>query len=139
MHLVLPLPLFFDRRTDNERERLVEKQSAEKTKKEKRLFCAGCRHVITHQDERIQVQGGHAHTFTNPHGYTFHIGCFGQAKGCVTTGAGTTEWSWFQGYSWRIALCRHCQGHLGWRYHAQDESFYGLILDRLTSVGGKAA
>ena len=31
-------------------------------------------------------------------------------------GLPTTDWSWFEGYSWQIAVCARCYAHLGWRY-----------------------
>jgi hypothetical protein len=105
-------------------------------KLEKRLFCALCRHPITHQDERIPVNGRDEHTCTNPGGYTFRIGCFREAAGCTAVGAGTTAHTWFKGYAWQVALCASCERHLGWRFQAPAGYFHGLILDRLTSVGG---
>ena len=139
MDLIHPPLFLFDRLTETDRNHMVDGRTAMKTEEEKRLFCAGCRHVITNVDERIVIQGGHEHSFTNPHGYRFNIGCFGQAAGCGATGEETDEWSWFSGFRWRIALCANCQQHLGWLFRASDEGFYGLILNRLTSVGGKAA
>lgn len=106
-------------------------------KREKRLFCAACRTLITDQDERIPIQGAHEHACTNPHGLTFHIGCFRSAQGCAHYGEATAEYSWFKSYAWRIALCAKCQAHLGWAFEAQTSGFYGLILDRLTSHSGE--
>ncbi len=64
-------------------------------------------------------------------GIVFHIGCFGDAPGCRTTGVPTSEFTWFGGFAWSLALCGNCNAHLGWRYQGAQVSFFGLILDRL--------
>ena len=65
------------------------------------LACAGCRRPITSGAARIQVGGSHAHSFVNPHGLEFRIGCFGLASGLLQIGDPETFWSWFPGYAWR--------------------------------------
>lgn len=132
---LFPSLLFFDPADEEKRKQLIKAQTDGKTEKEKRLFCAACRQPVTNQDERIQVQGGHEHRCTNPHGIIYHIGCFREAAGCTATGEATLEYSWFKGYAWRIALCTHCHLHLGWRFEAPGEYFHGLISDRLISAG----
>ncbi|MBI3547229.1 MAG: hypothetical protein HY081_11665 [Gammaproteobacteria bacterium] len=81
------------------------------------------------------MQGGHEHSFANPLGVTYRIGCFCEAKGCEPIGMETTEYTWFQGYTWRTALCANCRIHIGWRFQSGVEYFHGLIIKRLTSVG----
>lgn len=137
MELVLPGLLCFDPQGNFKRERSAASGIAEEPKKEKRLFCAVCKHPITHQDERIDVHGGHEHTCTNPYGFTYTIGCFREAAGCVAFGAATSAHSWFRGYAWQVALCASCRHHLGWRFTSPGDSFYGLIVGRLTSAAGE--
>ena len=72
---------FFDRNGALAREKQLSVRAEDEEKKEKRLFCAACRHPVTHQDERIEVSGAHQHRCTNPGGYTFEIGCFHEAGG----------------------------------------------------------
>lgn len=132
---LVPTLLFFDPAAESEKKPLLKKQAAISPKKERRLFCAGCRHPVTHQDERIPMQGGHEHRFTNPHGITYHIGCYREAAGCSAIGEATAEFTWFPGYAWRIALCGNCRTHLGWRFQSGGEYFHGLIVNRLTSAG----
>lgn len=127
--------LFFDPERESARERRVRAGSEARPRREERLYCATCRHPITRQDERISVQGGAEHVFTNPYGLTFHIACFREAAGCRATGTATAEHTWFPGYRWRIALCAACDTHLGWRYDSSTDRFHGLIIDRLTSRG----
>lgn len=135
MMAVSPTLLFFNPQSEDEKKQAVKTRGDIKPEKEKRLFCAACRHFITHQNERIPVQGGHEHRFTNPHGITYHIGCYREAAGCSTVGESTAEFTWFSGYAWRIALCMNCRTHLGWRFQSQDDYFHGLIVSRLTSSG----
>ena len=99
---------------------------------EEAILCRQCHQVVTKPSERIRIQGAHQHTFANPHGIVFQIGCFRSVQGCGYVGPATSEWSWFKGYSWRILVCRMCLTHLGWLYiSSSHESFGGLILDRI--------
>ncbi|NJN51709.1 MAG: hypothetical protein HC809_07955 [Gammaproteobacteria bacterium] len=100
------------------------------------IYCAACSHIISHIDQRIEVNGSHDHNFVNPHGYRFHVGCFAQALGCAISGRPQAADSWFPGFEWRIASCEECQSHLGWFFataDAQASSFYGLVTDRIQS------
>lgn len=124
--------LLFDKLSGSEYEGAVKDKVADKTRHEHRLFCHQCRAPITADAERIVVQGGHEHHFRNPMGIEYHIGCFRQAGGCNLIGEATAEYSWFAGCHWRVALCRQCREHLGWGFSGRDDSFYSLILNRLT-------
>jgi hypothetical protein len=134
----LPDWLFFDPEGETERERRAAARTAEKPEKGRRLFCAACRHPVTHQDERIEVHGRHMHTCTNPYGFTYTFGCFREAPGCVARDEPTAEHSWFRGYAWQIALCANCHNHLGWRFVSSGDYFFGLILERLSSLSDKS-
>lgn len=123
--LRIPLP-------ERQGEQQVKEEDEEKKEEEKPILCAQCNAIITRPTERIEVQAAHQHTFFNPYGIIFQIGCFRQAPGCRYLGPATEEFSWFPGYSWRIAICNSCLTHLGWLYTAPDkEGFHGLILDCL--------
>ena len=95
------------------------------------LYCFACGLAITRRRERLEVGGSHSHTFTNPAGYVFRVGCFRRAPGCAQAGEFTQEYSWFSGYAWRYALCAGCRVHLGWVFGGPEPGFFGLILDRL--------
>lgn len=99
------------------------------------LLCAACRHPVTDDRQRIRVADQHEHVCTNPHGFVYRIGCFREAPGCAGVGPHDSAFSWFPGYTWQIALCRGCHGHLGWRFRAGPDRFHGLILDRLVEDG----
>lgn len=101
------------------------------------LICRQCGEGITRPDQGISVEGAQGHTFANPHGIVYEIGCFRSADGCAAVGPASDEFTWFQGFSWRIAVCRRCQVHLGWRFESRAMvHFYGLIVDRLILSAG---
>lgn len=113
---------------------LVKDEGDIEEKEEDYLLCRQCLQFITSKADMIEVQRSHWHTFANPEGILFEIGCFRKAKGCWYVGPAIKEFSWFTGFSWRVAICSKCLTHLGWLYTSfDDESFHGLILDRLVS------
>jgi hypothetical protein len=99
-----------------------------------RLMCAHCNAPITTDDQRIEVSGRHEHYFVNPHGFDFHVGCFGEAPGATSAGRASSEFTWFPGHTWQMALCSACTTHLGWLFRSPRAVFHGLILDRLIRV-----
>jgi hypothetical protein len=137
MELRLPLVSFFDPAGDTRRAKSPAQSPRPAALSDRRLFCATCRHPITHQDHAVAVGGAHEHRCTNPAGLQFRIGCFREAKGCIELGEATTEHTWFAGCAWRVALCAKCRAHLGWRFDG-DDVFYGLILGRLRATGPAA-
>ena len=100
------------------------------------IRCRQCLEEITRQAYQVAVQGAHRHTFANPAGIVFDIGCYGIVTGITHTGPETDEFAWFRGYRWTIVLCRRCLVHLGWRFSAlHRNTFYALIIDRLRFPG----
>lgn len=109
--------------------------SKPKEKPEETLICRECRQVITRPADRINIEGSFRHTFSNPHGIVYEIGCFQSIIGCGLVGPPSNEFTWFKGYNWRILICVGCHIHMGWSFSNGPDGFYGLILDRLiTSV-----
>jgi hypothetical protein len=97
----------------------------------KMLLCSMCGFPITSHDWRAEVVGSFRHTFANPSGFFFLIGCFGRAPGCFWRDEEYEDFSWFEGYTWAYAFCSKCNVHLGWRFRCESNDFVGLILDRL--------
>ncbi|MBE0583687.1 MAG: hypothetical protein IH612_07950 [Desulfofustis sp.] len=100
---------------------------------ERVLRCRRCSAPITTEKQRVSRHGQHRHTVFNPAGIVYEIGCFQQAQGCLVPGAASLEFSWFAGYSWRVAFCSVCFEHLGWYFSGGDDGFFGLVLNRLTA------
>ncbi len=111
----------------------VEKEAEEQSPEEEEyILCRQCHQAITKPADRIVMQGSHRHTFANPHGIVFEIGCFRSVKGCGYAGVASDDFSWFAGYSWRVCFCLMCLTHLGWMFSLKgSDTFYGLISDRL--------
>lgn len=104
------------------------------------LCCRVCEHRIVLEDAGVSFDGGHTHRFINPHGLAFEIGLFDHASGCVHEGETVEFFSWFPGYTWRIALCGGCRAHLGWSFESigaagigEPVEFDGIIIDRVRS------
>jgi hypothetical protein len=101
------------------------------------VICRQCHHEISASSERQTVNGAHVHSFANPEGIIFEIACFGDAWGCGYVGPASTEFTWFSGYQWRIAVCASCHTHLGWRFDAVGgHCFHGLITSKILSADG---
>ena len=129
MELAFPLYLF-DITSGGMDEQFENESKLFDTKKGKRLRCRSCNHIITDDEQRISIAGGHSHEHTNPAGIDYQIGCFRNAPGCGTFGTATEEFTWFVGYRWQVAVCNACGEHLGWLFKGEDR-FYGLIYSRL--------
>ena len=109
-----------------------EEAEAEISDEEEYYVCVDCMGIITSRANEIFVDGAHCHTFANPMGIVFDIGCFKNALGCATAGPASDEFTWFQGYQWKIAYCRYCLIHMGWQFiNAGGDHFFGLIEDRI--------
>jgi hypothetical protein len=108
----------------------TEKQAL-KIEQEKAIVCRNCRHPITSTETLRSIDGSRTHTFFNPAGIIFELICFSHAPGCAVYGAASTDFSWFSGFTWRVALCGNCHIHLGWFFESGDASFFGLIIKKL--------
>ncbi len=96
------------------------------------ILCRQCNQAITTPDEQLSINGLHKHSFANPHGFIYEIGCFNSVRGCSHVGPRISEWTWFRGYSWQITVCNSCLINLGWVYESGSQHlFYGLILEHL--------
>lgn len=97
------------------------------------IVCRQCQQRLTRPSERVEVNGSHLHTFANPSGMVFEIGCFRMASGLSFIGPPSYEFPWFSGHSWQIVICSTCQTHLGWCFQGHSR-FFGLITDRLQEI-----
>jgi len=98
------------------------------------IVCRNCGNRITTPERILTVNGEHMHSFTNPEGYTYDIGCFSAAEGCYVYGEPALEYTWFNGFKWSFSVCSTCLIHLGWHYERGEERFFGLILDLLADT-----
>ncbi len=110
-----------------------DEKQAEETESEEVILCKQCGHSITETRNKTGVNDSHMHTFFNPAGFIYEIGCFSEAPGCWIHGPASKEFAWFAGFSWRLALCDNCTTHLGWFFASKSSTFFGLILKKLSS------
>ena len=132
---IYPGWLFFERKGDAEQhqETLIDEDDGSR----QFILCAACKAPVTSPQAKIEVRGDHHHSFFNPQGIVFTIGCFSMAPGCRDLGKPSSEFSWFPAYRWIVSGCGRCDQHLGWRFVSGDSGFFGLILDRLLEVSEK--
>ncbi len=125
-------PLVFLKEDPSEPDKRPDAAPEEDTQAARRVLCRECLHPITREQDRTEVHGAHQHTFANPSGIVFTIGCFQFADGCGAAGSPSEEFTWFRGFSWRVAVCTACLAHLGWLFSTSSgAAFWGLILDHL--------
>jgi hypothetical protein len=110
---------------------LLSREETEEDGPRNSLLCKACGNEITASEFGIHRHGRFEHTFENPAGYSYRLGCFSAAWNCLLHGAPTHAHTWFPGFRWRFCACGRCGLHLGWHYDSGAESFFGLILDNL--------
>ena len=102
------------------------------------LCCAACEQRIALREDAVSFDGGHQHRFLNPQRRAFRIALYARAPGCGHVGEDSEYFSWFPGYSWRVAVCGSCGEQLGWAFSCvgppgvgEPTGFHGLIPERL--------
>jgi len=102
------------------------------------FYCARCGAFMTRSRFGIRMNGDHEHVVFNPAGILFRIACFSDAPGAVAVGNASAQFSWFKGFTWRIALCRTCGVQMGWMYEGTGAPavFFGLIRSMLVERPG---
>lgn len=96
------------------------------------FLCVSCELDVAERDAVFDPGAGPLQLHVNPHGHLHEILTLSAARNLAYYGEETTEFTWFPGYAWRVALCGRCHSHLGWRFAAVEESrtpatFYGLL------------
>jgi hypothetical protein len=109
----------------------VQKKREHESDLQRALYCKACGNSITAKDQAITVSSSFRHTFFNPAGIVFELGCYKKAPGCMIAGVPSSEFSWFSGYLWSFALCSSCEAHLGWYFESGTSVFWGLLLNKL--------
>lgn len=86
---------------------------------------------MTRERWRVSRRDAHEHTVFNPAGQVFTIFCFTEAPGALLYGSASSDFTWFPGYRWTVALCGSCRVHVGWHFDGGDV-FFALIKSRIT-------
>ncbi|GAB6029916.1 hypothetical protein CHUAL_005615 [Chamberlinius hualienensis] len=96
------------------------------------LKCRDCGETIADKKEVFSMSSeGPQGTYVNPNGIVHDTITVYKATGIELVGRPTENHSWFPGYAWIIAQCRHCHGHMGWKFVATKKNlrplqFWGL-------------
>jgi hypothetical protein len=113
---------------------------AEETEEERIFVCVHCETEIASRRRLFAMRAAsYVQVFPNPYGHLKVIYTFRDANNLVIAGSPSREFTWFEGYTWRVAYCAACKHHLGWLFEAADASepitFYGLLKDELAEIG----
>lgn len=93
-----------------------------------------CDQIIANfRDAFPMTKDGLQASYCNKNGFiheTVTVSCV-EPESLVIEDHASTRYSWFPGYSWRIAYCNICSRHKGWKFTAvrkdlKPEFFYGL-------------
>ncbi|KAK9500734.1 hypothetical protein O3M35_001939 [Rhynocoris fuscipes] len=100
-------------------------------------YCFGCQTQIGQQSDvfAMSIEGAQG-IYVNPEGYLHDTMTLINATNLVLISTPSTEFSWFPGYAWSIAVCANCHKHIGWQFIAQKpklqpRKFYGLTRSSL--------
>ncbi|XP_033122255.1 protein cereblon-like isoform X2 [Anneissia japonica] len=111
------------------------------------LCCKGCGLQIANKNDVFCMSlDGPMAAYVNPGGYIHETLTLYRAQNLNLIGRPSTENSWFPGYAWTIIQCRHCSGHMGWKFKAtkrklRPEKFWGLtrsaLMPSMSQEGGE--
>ncbi|XP_066582632.1 protein cereblon [Prorops nasuta] len=110
---------------------------------EDRVFvCCNCDSFIGKQSDIFPMsKEGPQSAYCNSSGVIHETVTFYHAQGLILSNSPpSTECSWFPGYAWTIANCKHCGSHMGWKFTAvqgklKPQSFWGLTRLNLKHKG----
>ncbi len=124
-------------------------EDVEREADEERIFvCRRCETAVaTHRQLFAMRAASFTQVFPNPHGHMKVIYTFRDARAVRPAGLPTDDFTWFEGYTWRVAYCAACDHHLGWLFEragggegfggagsSDPAAFYGLLKDELTEL-----
>ncbi|XP_012267633.2 protein cereblon [Athalia rosae] len=108
--------------------------------KDRLLTCSSCDDFIGKQSDVFPMnKEGPQSAYCNPAGIIHETVTLYKAQGLILNDeVPQTEYSWFPGYAWTIALCKGCHGHMGWKFTAvhsdlRPQAFWGLTRKSLRS------
>ncbi len=111
---------------------LLDEKTADGDAEERRVLrCRACGTEVADEADAGAIDDGPTRrTFFNPAGVVFDVLLLCAAKNLTVLGLPSTEFTWFPGHPWQIALCGGCGRQLGWAW--SGGAFYGLLWPELT-------
>lgn len=96
--------------------------------------CKRCKNSIAIYDDIFAMAKGNVNAnYCNPAGYIHETLTVQKTldNSLKMVDRPSTEFSWFPGYAWQIAVCAKCQSHIGWKFIAvvknlKPKTFFGL-------------
>ncbi|XP_020297490.1 protein cereblon isoform X3 [Pseudomyrmex gracilis] len=100
---------------------------------DKIYVCVNCESLIGRQSHMFPMnKEGPQGTYVNPGGVIHETITFYHVQGVILNSSPpSTDFSWFPGYAWTIAICKCCREHVGWKFTATEsdlrpKEFWGL-------------
>ncbi|KAG5307589.1 CRBN protein, partial [Pseudoatta argentina] len=100
---------------------------------DKIYVCVNCESFIGRQSHMFPMnKEGPQGSYVNPGGVIHETITFYHVQGVLLNNSDpSTEYSWFPGYAWTIAICKGCRHHVGWKFTAvqsnlRPKEFWGL-------------
>ncbi|CAK9809321.1 Protein cereblon [Anthophora quadrimaculata] len=100
---------------------------------DKIFICSICDSYIGRQSNMFPMsKEGPQGTYCNPAGTIHEIVTLYHARGLtLSRSPPSVEYTWFPGYAWTVAMCKHCGAYMGWKFTAVEsnlrpKAFWGL-------------
>jgi len=109
------------------------------------LSCDKCSTIVADKNDLFSLsKRGPMDAYVNPQGHVHETVTFYKAQNISLHGRSSTEYSWFPGYAWTVAICKRCRNHLGWKFKASKKDlvprkFWGLTRASLRPVFKEAS
>lgn len=96
--------------------------------------CKRCKtRIASYSDIFAMAKGNVNANYCNPAGYIHETLTVNKTveKSVSMVDRPSTDFSWFPGYAWQIAVCSKCSSHIGWKFVAvtknlKPKAFFGL-------------
>ncbi|EFN75562.1 protein cereblon [Harpegnathos saltator] len=91
---------------------------------DKIYVCVQCETLIGRQSHMFPMnREGPQGTYVNPEGVIHETITFYHVQGvALSSSSPSTNYSWFPGYAWTVAICKRCSQHVGWKFTATDSN-----------------
>lgn len=119
------------------RKRKPKDAGEEEHEEHRAIVCRSCETEITDSSAVFAMRAdGPIQVFPNPYGHMKKIITVRDAQSVRIESEAIGDFTWFEGYTWRIVTCASCRAHLGWLFETSGgdtpRSFFGLLLEALT-------
>ncbi|HUX20189.1 MAG TPA: hypothetical protein VMW69_03050 [Spirochaetia bacterium] len=101
--------------------------------------CSSCGLDLADSKRSFDYDGRNQHEYYDPAGRLIPVLLFEEAPGCHLNGNMISDYTWFEGTTYRFADCIDCGAHIGWvYYYGHKRAFFALMKDALVEKPRKA-